>query len=254
MARDKLNEANGLFHPEEAAPAGHQNPSAKKPTKHYHGHRERLRDKVLNGAGDTLPDYELLELLLCAFIPRRDVKPIAKALIDRFGSLSGVMSAPVRRLVEVEGVGDTTAIYIQATHAINQRCVREEVAAKSVISSWSALLNYVRLALQHEKEEQFRILFLDRKNQLITDEIMSRGTIDQAPVYPREVAKRALETSAASIILVHNHPSGDPTPSKADVTITREIIDALDALDIEVHEHLIVGSKGIVSMKAQNLI
>lgn len=228
--------------------------SSSKTVKHYHGHRDRLRERVTQGNGSTLPDYELLELLLFAFIPRRDTKPIAKALIDKFGGISSVMAAPIKRLMEVEGIGETCATYIHTTHLLHQRCSLEEVKARPVISNWGALLSHVRVALQHETEEQFRVLFLDHKNQLIADEKQSQGTINHAPVYPRELAKRALELSASSLILVHNHPSGDPTPSNADINVTREIIDAFEPLEIAVHDHLIVGKNGIVSLKAQNLI
>ncbi|MEM6627173.1 MAG: DNA repair protein RadC [Pseudomonadota bacterium] len=224
------------------------------PTRHYHGHRERLRNRLIEGGGETLQDYELLELLLCAFLPRRDVKPIAKDLIARFGGVSGAMAAPVERLVEVDGVGETAAAYIRATHLLNQRAARETVQSRSVISSWASLLNYVRVSLQHETTEQFRVLFLDKKNQLIADEVLGRGTVDHAPVYPRELAKRALAHAASSVILVHNHPSGDPTPSRADVEITRDIIDALSSLEIKVHDHLIVGRDGAESFKAKGLI
>lgn len=229
-------------------------PKPSRTTKHYHGHRERLRQRLIGGDETALADYELLELLLCAFIPRKDVKPIAKDLIARFGGVSAVLAAPVKRLVEVDGIGETAAAYIRATHLLNQRAAREEIAARPVISSWSALEAYVRIALQHEAEEQFRVLFLDRKNQLIADERQSQGTVDHAPVYPRELAKRALELSASAVILVHNHPSGDPTPSSADVTVTREIIDALMALEITVHDHLIAAKSGVTSFRAKGLI
>lgn len=247
-----LDEALGLDLSLETKSTPEKN--SKKPTKHYHGHRDRLRQRITSGAGDTLPDYELLELLLFAFIPRRDVKPIAKALIDKFGGISGVMAAPIKRLVEVDGVGDTCATYIHTTHLLNQRCSLEEVKARPVISNWGALLSHVRVALQHETEEQFRVLFLDHKNQLIADERQSQGTINHAPVYPRELAKRALELSASALILVHNHPSGDPTPSNADINVTREIIDAFEPLEIAIHDHLIVGKNGITSLKAKQLI
>ncbi len=229
--------------------------AASKPAaKHFHGHRERLRQRLISGDETALADYELLELLLCAFIPRRDVKPIAKDLINRFGGVSAVLAAPVKRLVEVNGIGETAAAYIRATHMLNQRAAREDIAARPVISSWSALTAYVRLVLQHETEEQFRVLFLDRKNQLIADERQSQGTVDHAPVYPRELARRALELSASALILVHNHPSGDPTPSQADVSVTREIMDALDSLDIKVHDHLIAARSGVSSLRSLGLI
>ena len=221
---------------------------------HWQGHRERLRGKLLKRGAGALDDYEVLEVLLMAFIPRRDVKPIAKALQARFGSLSGILAAPAADLVKVEGVGETVAAYLKAITELNARASRETIAQKTAISSWSALIDYVRVELQHEKREQFRILFLDRKNQLIADEVMGHGTVDHAPVYPREVARRALELQASSLILVHNHPSGDTTPSRADIDITREIIDALDPFDITVHDHLIAGTGGVTSLKSAGLI
>jgi DNA repair protein RadC len=223
-------------------------------TRHYHGHRERIRQRVLKGDGAHLADYELLEVLLCAFIPRVDVKPISKDLLARFGTVSGVMAAPAERLMEVKGVGESAAAYMRATHLLLQRAAADEVKDRPVISNWAALLNYVRLALRHETAEQARVLYLDRKNKLIADEVAGRGTVDHAPVYPREIAKRALELAASSIILVHNHPSGDPTPSKADIDLTRDIIEALAALDIKLHDHLVVGASDTVSMKAKGLI
>jgi DNA repair protein RadC len=223
-------------------------------TRHYHGHRERVRQRVLKGDGSHLADYELLEVLLCAFIPRVDVKPIAKDLLARFGTVSAAMAAPAERLMEVKGVGESAAAYMRATHLLLQRAAADEVKDRPVISNWAALLNYVRLALRHETAEQARVLYLDRKNKLIADEVAGRGTVDHAPVYPREIAKRALELAASSIILVHNHPSGDPTPSKADIDLTRDIIKALAALDIKLHDHLVVGASDTVSMKAKGLI
>jgi DNA repair protein RadC len=228
--------------------------AAEGPVKHFHGHRERLRQRVLKDGGAGLQEYELLELLLCAFIPRVDVKPIAKELIAKFGSVSGVFAASPERLMEVKGIGEPTAAYIRATHLLMQRAAGDQVRDKPVISNWAALLNYVRLALRHEKSEQARVLYLDRKNKLIADEIAGRGTVDHAPVYPREVAKRALELSASAVILVHNHPSGDPTPSKADVDLTRDIEKALAPLEIRLHDHLVVGASETVSMKAKGLI
>ena len=223
------------------------------PARHYHGHRERLRARVLKGDGSGLADYELLELLLCAFIPRVDVKPLAKDLIARFGSVSAALAAPPERLMEMKGVGETAAAYIRATHLLLQTAAGDQVKERTVISNWAALLNYVRTVLRHEKSEQVRVLFLDRKNKLIADEVTGRGTVDHAPVYPREIARRALELAASSVILVHNHPSGDPTPSKADVDMTREIERALKALDIRLHDHLVVGAGEPVSMKAKGL-
>lgn len=225
-----------------------------KPKPHWQGHRDRLRGKLVNRGADALEDYELLETLLFAFIPRRDVKPIAKALLQKFGSLSGVMSAAPESLKQVSGVGDTVAAYLCATHEIGKRASRETIQTRSVISGWSALLSYVRTQLQHETREQFRVLFLDRKNQLIVDELMGQGTVDHAPVYPREIARRALELASSALILVHNHPSGDPSPSRADIDMTREIIDALQPFDIAVHDHLIAARSGVTSFKTQGLI
>lgn len=228
--------------------------AARGPSKHFHGHRERLRQRVMQGDGAGLQDYELLELLLCAFIPRRDVKPIAKDMLSRFGSVSAALGANPRRLMEIEGIGETSAAYIRATHLLLTQASMDRVRERPVISNWAALLNYVRTQMRHEATEQVRALYLDRKNKLIADEVAGRGTVDHAPVYPRELARRALELAASAVILVHNHPSGDPTPSRADVTMTREIVDALAALDIKLHDHLVVGADETVSMKAKGLI
>ena len=221
---------------------------------HWQGHRDRLRTKLIRRGPEALEDYELLETLLFAFIPRRDVKPVAKALLARFGALSGVLAAAPKDLVKVAGVGETVAAYLKATQEIGARASRETLSSTPMISSWSALLAYVRSQLQHETREQFRVLFLDKKNQLIADELMGQGTVDHAPVYPREIARRALELSSSALILVHNHPSGDPTPSRADIDMTREIIDALAPFDIGVHDHLIAAKQGVTSFKTQGLI
>ncbi|MEM1289782.1 MAG: DNA repair protein RadC [Pseudomonadota bacterium] len=221
---------------------------------HWQGHRDRLRSKLVRRGPGALEDYELLETLLFAFIPRRDVKPVAKALLARFGSISAVLAATPSDLQTVKGIGESVAAYLKATQEIGLRVVREEIETRPIISSWTALLAYVRTHLQHEPREQFRVLFLDRKNQMIADEVMGVGTVDQAPVYPREIARRALELSASSIILVHNHPSGDPTPSRADIDMTREVMDALSAFDITVHDHLIAARGGVTSFKTEGLI
>lgn len=223
-------------------------------TRHYHGHRERLRQRALAGDGANLKDYELLELMLYAFIPRVDTKPIAKELLARFGTISGVLAAAPDRLMEVKGVGETAASYLRAASLLLRHAAADQIADRPVISNWAALLNYVKLSLRHEKAEQARVLYLDRKNKLIADEVAGRGTVDHAPVYPREIARRALELSASAIILVHNHPSGDPTPSRADIDLTRAIEQALAPLDIRVHDHLVVGAQETVSMKAKGLI
>ncbi|MEO1553681.1 MAG: DNA repair protein RadC [Pseudomonadota bacterium] len=213
-----------------------------------------MRGKLIKRGARALDDYELLETLLFAFIPRRDVKPVAKALLRRFGSLSGVLAADARALQSMDGIGEIVAAYLQATQEIGIRAAREAIESRPIISSWTALLAYVRQQLQHEPREQFRVLFLDRKNQLMADEMMGQGTVDHAPVYPREIARRALELSASAIILVHNHPSGDPTPSQSDIDITREIIDALAPFEIRVHDHLIAAKRGVTSFKSDGLI
>jgi DNA repair protein RadC len=225
-----------------------------KPKPHWLGHRDRLRQKLLTRGPAALDDYELLETLLFAFIMRRDVKPIAKALLARFGGLSAIFAADPDDIAKVDGMGPISAAYLKATAELSGRAAREEISARPVISSWNALVTYVRTQLQHETREQFRVLFLDKKNQLIKDEIMSHGTVDEAAVYPREIARRALELASSSLILVHNHPSGDTTPSRADIDVTRELIDALMAFEISVHDHLIVGTGGVTSFKTAGLI
>ena len=230
---------------------------------HHAGHRERLRERARGGGLMHLPDYELLELFLFRSQPQGDVKPIAKALLARFRSLSAVLAASVEELMTVraedsrgrmKGVGAETALDLAALHEVSRRVAREPAAKRTVISSWTALVAYVRVALQHEAREQFRVLYLDRKNQLILDEVLNRGTVDHAPVYPREVVRRALEVSASAIILVHNHPSGDPTPSRADIQITNRIAEAGRLLGVTVHDHIIVGRSGHVSLRSKGLI
>jgi DNA repair protein RadC len=227
------------------------------------GHRERLRARARGAGIHHLPDYELLELFLFRSQPQGDVKPIAKALLARFGSLAAVLAAPVEDLTTVKaedargrskGVGAETALDLAALHEVARRVIREEANQRTVISSWTALVAYVRLSLQHEAREQFRVLYLDNRNQLILDEIQNRGTVDHAPVYPREVVRRALELSAKSMIIVHNHPSGDPTPSRPDIEMTRQVIEAARALGISVHDHLIVGRDGVASFKQLGLM
>jgi len=221
---------------------------------HHSGHRERLREKLTLAGGEALHDYELLELYLFRSIPRRDVKPIAKDLIGRFGDLGGVAEAAVEQLVQVRGVSEKTAAELKLIKALSERMAREQVIGRSVISSWSALVNYCRTALQHATTEQFRVLFLDRKNRLLADEVLGRGTIDHAPVYPREIVKRALAHESSAIILVHNHPSGDATPSQADIEMTRTLIDVCQPFDIVVHDHLIIARENTTSFKTLGLI
>jgi len=230
---------------------------------HHAGHRERLRERARGAGIHHLPDYELLELFLFRSQPQGDVKPIAKALLTRFGSLAAVLAASVEDLMTVraedsrgrsKGVGAETALDLAALHEVSRRVTKEEANKRTVITSWTALLAYVLLSLQHEPREQFRVLYLDKKNQLILDEIQNRGTVDHAPVYPREVVRRALELSASAMIIVHNHPSGDPTPSRADIDMTRQVIEAARALSLQVHDHLIVGREGVASFKQLGLM
>jgi DNA repair protein RadC len=218
------------------------------------GHRERLRARFVRAGVDGLNDYELLELVLARALRRGDVKPIAKDLIRRFGGFAEVLSAEPQRLKEVAGVGDAVAIEIKIVHAASLKAVQERVLKRPVISSWAELLSYCRAAMADERVEQFRILFLDKKNILIADEVQNRGTVDHTPVYPREVVKRALELAASAIILVHNHPSGDPTPSRADIDMTQQIVRAAGALSIRVHDHIIVGKKSEASFKSLGLL
>lgn len=218
------------------------------------GHRERLRDRFLNGGAGALPDYELMELVLFSALPRKDTKPLAKALIDKFGSYAEAISAPRARLLEVDGVGESVVTMLKIVEAAALRLSRSKVLNRPALSSWNALLDYCTAAMARSPHEEFRILFLDRKNVLIADEVQSRGTIDHTPVYPREIVKRALELAASAIILVHNHPSGDPTPSRADIEMTRDITAAARALKIAVHDHLVIGRSGHASFKALGLL
>lgn len=220
----------------------------------HNGHRQRLREKLTLAGGDALHDYELLELYLFRAIPRRDVKPIAKDLIHRFGDLGGVAAAPVEQLVTIQGVSEKTAAELKLIQALSERLAREQVIGRPVISSWSALVGYCRTALQHARTEQFRVLFLDRKNRLIADEILGRGTIDHAPVYPREVVKRALAHEASALILVHNHPSGDATPSQTDIEMTKTLAEVCQPFDIVLHDHLVIARENTASFKTLGLL
>lgn len=217
------------------------------------GHRDRLRHRFRAAGADALADYELLEMVLFRSIPRRDTKPLAKRLIERFGSFAEVLSASRAQLTEVEGIGEATALDLQIVFACAQRLTKGRVRGRTILSSWTEVLDYCRVAMAFAEKEQFRILFLDKKNALIADELQQTGTIDHTPVYPREVVKRALELSATAIILVHNHPSGDPTPSRADIQMTRQIADIAKPLGILVHDHIIVGRDGHSSLKGLKL-
>jgi DNA repair protein RadC len=220
---------------------------------HYHGHRDRLRARFSQGGADALPDYELLELVLFNTILRIDVKPIAKDLIARFKSFAGVVSAPPDKLDEA-GVNEKTIHLLKLIEASAARLARQTVLNHDVISSWTKLIDYCRIVMAHEPIEQFRVLFLDKKNNLVKDEVQQRGTIDHTPVYPREIVKRALELGASSLILVHNHPTGDPTPSRADIEMTKEIAAAARALRISIHDHLVIGKNGHASFRALGLL
>ncbi len=226
-------------------------PAAAEP--HYLGHRERLRERFVE-APEALPDYELLELLLATAIPRRDTKPVAKALIQRFGSFADVISAEHHALVAADGLGPASATVLKVVREAAVRLARAQVIGRPVISGWDQLVDYCTTAMATLPTEQFRLLFLDLKNVLIADEVQQEGTVDHTPLYPREVAKRALELHASAVIMVHNHPSGDPTPSKADIQMTRAVREALAAIGIQLHDHLVVGRGSTVSFKAMALL
>jgi len=221
---------------------------------HYHGHRDRLRQRLLETGGAALADYEVLEFLLFAAKPRADTKPLAKALIDRFGSLAAVLAAEPAELAEIAGLGQASIAALKIVPEAARRLAREQVMGQPVLSSWTKLLDYCRIALAHEKVERFHLLFLDRQNRLIADETQQSGTVDHTPVYPREVVRRALELGATGLILVHNHPSGDPTPSKADIEMTREIVAAGEKLGLSVHDHVVIGKSGETSFKTAGLL
>ena len=217
-------------------------------------HRKRLRQRFMAGGAAAVPDYELLELVLFRAIPRQDVKPLARALLDRFGDFNRVVSAPLTQLTAVTGVGESVAVELKVVEAAAHRLARAKVMQRHVVSSWDALLNYCHTVMTHNATEQFRILYLDTKNVLIADEAQAEGTVDHVPVYPREVVKRALELNAAALILVHNHPSGDPTPSSQDIEMTRKVETAAQALSITLHDHLIIGKSCEFSFRAQGLL
>jgi DNA repair protein RadC len=229
-----------------------QDATAEEP--HYLGHRERLRERFYSAGPDALSDYELLELALFAAIPRRDTKPLAKALLKKFGSFAEVIHAPEARLREVDGIKDASVNQLKLIAAAASRIAKGEIKRNVALSSWNEVIAYCRSSMAFADKEQFRLLFLDKRNQLISDEVQQVGTIDHTPVYPREVIKRALELSATALILVHNHPSGDPTPSQADIQMTKAIIDIAAPLGIAVHDHIIVGRGGHASLKGMRLI
>ncbi|MEX0692983.1 MAG: DNA repair protein RadC [Rhodospirillales bacterium] len=218
------------------------------------GHRQRLRTRFLKGGGDGLPDYELIEMILFAAIPRGDVKPLAKRLLKRFGSFADTIAAPVEALQEIEGMGEASIAALKVVEQAAQRLGQEQVMNMPVLSSWDRLIEYCRMRLGRAEREHFRVLFLNRKNVLIVDEEQQRGTIDHTPVYPREVVKRALQLGASAIIMVHNHPSGDPEPSKGDIDMTREIRETAERLGIQLHDHVIISRNGHRSFKAMGLL
>jgi DNA repair protein RadC len=240
----------------EAAPAatGHNSGGGlAEPKPHYHGHRARLRERVLKSGIESLPDYELLELILFYAIERIDTKPLAKRLLERFGTLGDIFAAEPEQLREFE-IDQRTLVLFRAMRESGRRLAERKVKDMPVLTNWQQLIDYCHAALAHEKTEQFRILFLDRKNVLIGDEVQQRGTIDHTPVYPREVVKRALALNAAALILVHNHPSGDPKPSREDIEMTKEIAKAAGALGIAIHDHLVIGRKGHASFRSLGLL
>ena len=228
-------------------------PKARAPS-YLTDHRKRLRERFNIGGAAAMPDYELLELVLFCAIQRQDVKPLARVLIDRFGDFNGVLSASAAQLTKVKGCGPAVVTELKIVEATAHRLARSRVMQRDVITSWDAVLDYCHTVMSHRETEQFRILFLDTKNALIADEEQGRGTVDHVPVYPREVVKRALELNAASIILVHNHPSGDPTPSDADINMTRQIDDAASTMAITVHDHIIIGKSRETSFRALGLL
>jgi DNA repair protein RadC len=232
-----------------------KNPSESLPEEepHYHGHRQRLRERFLQAGGDALQDYELVELLLFAAIPRRDVKPLAKQLLAEFKNLWSLVNASPERLRQF-GLSESAAAALLVTGAIALRAQKKAIVGGALLNNWQRMVDYCRMAMAHETIEQFRLLFLDRKNHLIAEEVVQRGTIDHTPVYPREIIKRALEIGAGAVVLAHNHPSGDPTPSKEDIAMTRAIVDACRPIGMTVHDHIIIGHDKVVSFKTLGLL
>ncbi len=228
-------------------------PSNEKKKPHHLGHRSRLRERFL-ASPTTFPDYELLELLLFPARPVGDVKPLAKELIHHFGTLAHVLQAEPLALMQVEGVNEAAVAAIKSVEAAAARLLKAQATARPIIQSWQALLDYCKLNLGHKAHEEFHVLFLDRKFGLLADEMQQKGTIDHAPVYPREIIKRALELSASGVILLHNHPTGDVTPSKADIDITKHVQNAARTLGLTVHDHLIIGREKHFSFKSQGLL
>ena len=217
-------------------------------------HRARLRDRFMQGGATAMPDYELLELVLFRAIPRQDVKPLARRLIEAFGDFNRVLAAAPARLQQVQGAGPAVVQELKIVEAAAQRMARAKILHRPVLSGWQALLDYCHTTMAHREIEQFRVLYLDRKNVLIADEEQARGTVDHVPVYPREIIRRALELNVSALILVHNHPSGDPTPSDSDITMTARIMQAADCMGITLHDHLIIGKSRELSFRSEGLI
>lgn len=217
-------------------------------------HRARLRERFLQGGAQALPDYEMLELVLFRAIPRQDVKPLARRLIEAFGDFNRVVTAQAARLQQIEGVGPAVLVELKIVEAAAQRMARSKIMHRPVLSGWQALLDYCHTTMAHQEIEQFRVLYLDRKNVLIADEEQAKGTVDHVPVYPREIVRRALELNASALILVHNHPSGDPTPSDSDIAMTAKVMQAADCMGITLHDHLIIGKSRELSFRAQDMI
>ena len=249
---DAFDDASrSLFTPDEAPEV--PLPAGRLPS-YIRDHRQRLRERFMEGGASAMPDYELLELLLFRSIPRQDVKPLARALLEQFGDFNRVLAAAPERLSSVRGVGPAVIADLKIVEAAAHRMARARVLKRHVISSWDAVLDYCHTTMSHRDTEQFRVLYLDTKNTLIADEEQSRGTVDHVPVYPREVAKRALELNASALILVHNHPSGDPSPSDSDIRMTEKVNDACAALGITLHDHLIVGKSRELSFRAEGYL
>ncbi|MFD0910929.1 RadC family protein [Ruegeria arenilitoris] len=251
MTDDAFAEAPSLFESDEAPVT--PLPTGRLPS-YIKDHRKRLRERFMSGGAGAMPDYELLELVLFRSIPRQDVKPLARLLLDTFGDFNRVLTAPVERLRQIKGVGDTVITDLKILEACAHRMARARVMQRHVISSWDALLDYCHTTMAHREIEQFRVFYLDRKNVLIADEEQAKGTVDHVPVYPREVAKRALELNASALILVHNHPSGDPTPSQSDIDMTNRINDACAALGLTLHDHLIIGKSTELSFRSEGYL
>ncbi len=231
-----------------------QKQKSQKPKDHNRNHRQRLRSRFMRAGKQALQDYELLELIMFRAIPRRDIKPLAKTLLAEFGDFNRVISAPSSRLLAIKGVGESVIQEFRIVTAAAERLAQVEVLNRDILSNWQALLTYCHIAMAHKENEEFRILFLDKKGNLIADEEQQKGTVDHVPVYRREVVKRALELNACSVVLVHNHPSGDPKPSKADVELTRHIQAALDTVKITLHDHIIIGAQSHASMHDLGLL